>query len=187
MRRRSRASSKPANARSRKAKVVKALRDSSSSIASQETEVARLTRERDEALEQQRATAEVLKIISASPTELQAVLEVVVKSAARYCEADDVSIFELDGQDLRSAVHWGPVPPLDIGVRFPCSRGTVAGRMILERRPIHVIDLQAEAEEFPEGSAFAKRLGHRTILGAPLLREGVAIGTIHIRRTEVHA
>jgi GAF domain-containing protein len=72
------------------------------------------------------------------------------------------------------------------GVRFPCSRGTVAGRIVLERRPFHVIDLQAEAEEFPEGSAFAKQLGHRTILGAPLLRAGVAIGTIQLRRTEVH-
>ena len=71
----------------------------------------------------------------------------------------------------RSAAHWGPVPQ-DIGVRFPCSRGHVTGRIVLERRPVHVIDLQAEAEEFPEGSAFAKRLGHRTIAGVPLLREG---------------
>jgi GAF domain-containing protein len=185
MRRRSRASSKSANAQSRKAKTLKAVRHSSSSASGQETEVARLARERNEALERQTATAEILKIISASPTELQSVLEIVVKSAARFCEADDVSIFELDGQDLRSAAHWGPVPSLDIGVRFPCSRGHVAGRIVLERRPVHIIDLQAEAEEFPEGSAFAKRLGHRTILGAPLLREGVAIGTIQLRRAEV--
>jgi two-component system NtrC family sensor kinase len=146
----------------------------------------RLKRERDEALEQQRAAAEVLKIISASPTELQPVLEVVVRSAARYCKADDVTLFELDGQDLRVAAHWGAVPSLDIGVRFPCSRGSVAGRSVLERRPVHVIDLQAEAEEFPEGSAFAKRLGHRTIAGVPLLRKGVAVGTLQIRRTEVN-
>src|SRR5262249_23847999 len=150
-----------------------AVRHSSSSASGQETEVARLRRELHEAQEQQTATAEVLKTISASPTELQSVLEVVVKSAARFCEADDVSIFELDGQDLRSAAHWGPLLPLDVGVRFPCSRGSVAGRIVLERRPIHVTDLQAEVEEFPEGSAFAKRLGHRTILGAPLLRAGV--------------
>ncbi|MGB9391396.1 MAG: GAF domain-containing protein, partial [Xanthobacteraceae bacterium] len=193
MRRRSRAGGGEA-AKTRRRKTVtlkrrnapKTPRQSGSSVASPETEVARLARELNEALERQTATAEILKIISGSPTELQSVLEVVVKSAARFCEADDVSIFELDGQDLRSAAHWGPVPPLDVGVRFPCSRGTVAGRMVLERRPIHVIDLQAEAEEFPEGSAFAKRLGHRTILGAPLLREGVAIGTIQLRRTEVH-
>jgi len=60
-----------------------------------------LARERDEALEQQRAAAEILKIISASRTELQPVLEVVVRSAARYCKADDVTLFELDGQDIR--------------------------------------------------------------------------------------
>ena len=151
-----------------------------------EPTVAVLSRERDEALEQERATAEVLKIISTSPTELQPILEVVVRSAARFCEADDVSISELDGQDLRMAAHWGAVPNLEIGFHFPCTRGTVAGRTVLERKPVHVIDLQAEAEEFPEGSAYARRFGHRTIAGVPLLREGVAIGTIALRRTEVN-
>src|SRR5262249_28832995 len=161
MRRRSRASGKVAGARSRRAKTPKRSA----------TEVARLRRERDEALEQQRAAAEVLKIISASRTELEPVLEVVVRSAARYCKADDVTLFELDGQDLREAAHWGVAPYLE-GFRFPCTRGSVAGRVILERKPVHVIDLQAEAEDFPEGSALARRLGHRTLAGVPLLRGG---------------
>src|SRR5262245_32240978 len=156
-----------------------------SSSASKETEVARLTRELHEAQEQQTATAEVLKIISASRTELQPVLEVVVKSAARYCKADDVTLFELDGQDLREAAHWGAAPHLE-GLRFPCTRGSVAGRIVLERKPVHVFDLQAEAEDFPEGSAMARRFGHRTIAGVPLLREGVAVGTLQLRRTEVN-
>src|SRR5215831_5823758 len=176
MRRRSRASSKIASARSRRAKTSKGSA----------TEVARLRRERDEALEQQRAAAEVLKIISASRTELEPVLEVVVRSAARYCKADDVTLFELDGQDLREAAHWGVAPYLE-GFRFPCTRGSVAGRVILERKPVHVIDLQAEAEDFPEGSALARRLGHRTIAGVPLLRGGVAVGTLQLRRTEVNS
>ena len=112
-------------------------------------------------------------------------LEIVIKSAARFCDADDVTIFELEGQDLRAAAHWGAITQ-DLGVRFPCSRGHVAGRAVLERRPFHVIDLQAEAEEFPEGSAFAKRLGHRTTASVPLLREGVTVGAITLRRAEVN-
>src|SRR6516162_3215070 len=103
MRRRSRAGSKLAKARSRKAMPKRR----NATTVHAESESARLRRERDEALEQQRATAEVLKIISASPTELQPVLEVVVKSAARFCDADDVTILELDGHDLRiTAAHW---------------------------------------------------------------------------------
>jgi class 3 adenylate cyclase len=194
MRRRSRAGGEPLKARHRKAVVQKRLnapkvRGRAALAPDRETEVARLTRERDEALEQRTATAEVLKIISTSPTEFQAVLEVVVRSAARFCKADDVTIFELDGQDIRVAAHWGAVPHLgilEIGFRFPCTRGSVAGRTVLERRPVHVSDLQAEAEDFPEGSALARRLGHRTIAGVPLLREGVAVGTIQLRRTEVN-
>ena len=124
MRRRSRAGGGPVKTRRRKTVTLKrrnapkAVRNRSVSVPSQETEVARLTRELNEALERQTATAEILKIISASPTELQSVLEVVVKSAARFCEADDVTIFELDGQDLRAVAHWGPVPQ-DVDVRFP--------------------------------------------------------------------
>jgi GAF domain-containing protein len=138
-----------------------------------------------EALERHAATAEVLRVISSSPTELQPVLEVVVKSAARFCGADDATIFELDGRELYTAAHWGPIAQA-VGERVPCVRGSVGGRTVLERKPVHVIDLQAEAEEFPEGSAFAKRLGHRTTLGVPLLREGLAVGTIQLRRTEVN-
>jgi len=137
-----------------------------------------------EALERQTANAEILKIISSSPTNLQSVLDAVVSSAARFCGADDVTIFELEGQELQATAHWGPIPQ-PIGVRMPCVRGGVGGRTVLERRPVHVLDLQAETEEFPDGSAFAKKLGHRTTFGVPLLREGVAIGTIQLRRTQV--
>jgi signal transduction histidine kinase len=150
-----------------------------------ECQLAQAQRELSEAREQQAATAEVLRIISSSPTELQPVLDVVVQSAARFCGADDATIFELDGQDLCATAHWGPIPQT-IGLRMPCTRGSVRGRTVLERKAIHVLDLQAEAEEFPEGSAFAKRLGSRTTLGVPLLREGVAVGTIQLRRAEVN-
>src|SRR6516165_8102749 len=190
MRRRSRASGKSAKSQRRKTTTLKrrnapkAVRRRSSSVAGKEAKVALFKRERDEALEQQAATAEVLKIISTSSAELQSVLEVVVRSAARFCQANDATIYELDGQDLRIAAHWGTVPQ-EVGIRFPCVRGQVAGRAVLERKPVHVIDLQAEAEEFPGGSAFAKRLGHRTTASVPLLREGVAVGAIGLRRAEV--
>ena len=183
MRRRSRTGSASVKSRRRKAATPK--RRSAPTVRA-ESESERLRRERDEALEQQRATAEVLKIISTSPTELQPVLEVVVESAARFCDAVDVSIFELDGQHLRiTAAHWGAVPQ-DVGARFLCVRGHVSGRAVLDRKPVHVTDLHAEAEEFPEGSAFARRLGFRTTAAVPLLREGVAIGAIVLRRAEVN-
>jgi hypothetical protein len=114
-----------------------------SSVAELQEQLDCRTHERDEALEQQRATAEVLKIVSASPTELQAVLEVVVRSAARFCEADDVTIFELDGQALRIAAHWGAVQQ-EIGVRFPCSRGSVAHQLMA----IFGWDTLKEAEKY---------------------------------------
>src|SRR6516162_9715102 len=158
MRRRSRAGGKPAKSARGKHAALKQRNAPNSGVrrillGRQETEVARLTRERDEALEQQKAAAEVLKIISTSPTELQPVLDVVVRSAARFCSADDVTIFALDGQALHIAAHWGAVLSQEIGVRFPCTRGSVAGRTVIDRKPVHVIDLQAEAKEFPEGYA----------------------------------
>ena len=190
MRRRSTGSDQPAKSRRRKTLTLKRhkarkAKQGPTSESGAEAKIAQLIRERDDALEQQRAATEVLKIISASPTELRPVLEVIVKSAARFCDANDVTIFELDRQDLCLAAHRGPIQ-YEIGLRFPCTRGSVAGRTVIDRKAVHVIDLQTEADEFPEGSAFAKRFGHRTTAGVPLLREGVAIGMIQLRRTEVN-
>jgi GAF domain-containing protein len=142
-------------------------------------------RDLGEMLEQQTATAEILRVISSSPTDLQPVLGAVVKSAARFCGADDASLFRLDGGSLRADAHHGPVPQ-PLGLLVPVVRGTVGGRAVLERRAVHVSDLQAETQEFPEGSAFAREIGHRTTLGVPLLREGAAIGVIQLRRAEVN-
>src|SRR5262249_44513191 len=145
----------------------------------------RLFNETKEALEQQTATAEILQVISASPTNLQPVLDTVVASAARFCGAYDVGLLRVDGESLRLVAHHGPIfVAVDFSV--PIVRGTVAGRSVLERRPIHVADLQMESEEFPEGRARAQTQGIRTLLSAPLLREGTAIGAIVLRRDEAN-
>jgi GAF domain-containing protein len=145
------------------------------------------TRNRDltEALEQQTATSEILRVISQSPTDLQPVLDAVVRSAARFCGADDAELFRLDGEYLAVAAHHGPIPA-PVGRLIPVVQGSVSGRAFAERRAIHVADLQAEAEEFPVTSGMARELGFRASLSVPLLREGMAVGTITLRRAEVN-
>jgi GAF domain-containing protein len=138
-------------------------------------------RDLTEALEQQTATSEILRVISTSPTDVQPVFAAVAASAARLCDAFDAAIHRVDGDALHLVAHHGPIPPDTV---LPME-GTLAGRTVRERRAMHVADMQAEAAEYPESSAFARRGGFRTILSVPLLRGSDAIGTITIRRTEV--
>jgi signal transduction histidine kinase len=147
-------------------------------------ENAHLFNETKEALEQQTATAEILRVISTSPTDLQPVLDTVVRSAARFCGAYDASMYHLDGGCLRVVAHHGPIAH-PVGRLVPVLQGTVSGRAVLERGAVHVTDIQAEAEQFPEGHVLARDHGSRTMLSVPLLREGTAMGTIVLRRTEV--
>jgi signal transduction histidine kinase len=144
--------------------------------------VEELERELTEAREQQSATAQILAVISGSPTDVQAVFDAIANSAARLCDALDAVLMRVDGDLLRLVAHHGPMSTTG---SVPLHRGTVGGRAIIERRLIHVADLQAEEVDFPEGSAIARRLGHRTTLSIPLLREGTAVGNIQVRRDEV--
>ena len=149
-------------------------------------QVAALIHELEKAREQQTATSELLRIISNSPTESQSVLDKVGESAARLCDANNAVIFRLDGDILRQVASYGGIPTTSHPTEgLPINRGRVTGRAVVERRTIHIHDLAAEDTEFPEGSQDARRDGHRTTLASPLLREGVPIGAILIRRMEV--
>ena len=140
-------------------------------------------RQLTEALEQQTATSEILRVIASSPTDLQPVLDAVAESAARLCGASDANIRLREGDGLRSVANYGPLPVVAV---FSVSRGSATGRAVVDRRTVHVDDLAAESEDdFPEGRAAVNRFGFRTVLATPLLRESVAIGAIAIRRMEV--
>jgi two-component system, NtrC family, sensor kinase len=141
----------------------------------------RLLNELRESLQQQTATADVLKVINRSTFDLQTVLDTLVESAAQLCDAYDSAIWRLDGDRLLHVAHHGSMPNVE---SLPLARGTVAGRTVLDGRALHIADLQTEDAEFPESSEHARRLGFHAILCVPLMREGVAIGLIALRRTE---
>jgi signal transduction histidine kinase len=138
-----------------------------------------------EAREQQIATAEILRVISRSPTDLQRAFAEIAASAARLCDANDATIIQVNGDFLRLVAHHGPLASLPLeGNTFRPTRGLVTGRAVLDRRTVQVADLPTETDEFPEGSDIARRLGFHTNLAVPLMRASEAIGVINIRRTE---
>src|SRR5258706_3439735 len=156
-------------------------------IAIENTRLLRELRERtddlSESLQQQTATSDVLQVISSSPSNLQKVLDTLTETACRLCDAFDEVLFMREGESLSFAAHHGPIP-IDLA-KWPLTRDWTNGRAVMDRKPIHVHDLQAEKTEFPDASAMSHRMGHRTYLSVPLLRGEEAIGSLTIRRTEV--
>ena len=145
----------------------------------------RLFNETKEALEQQTATAEVLRVISESPTDVEPVLDAVAQRALKLCDAAQSVIALVEGGDIRFVAGHGSTATA-VGEVIPLDRGLVIGRAIVDRAVVHIDDLAAESEaEFPQGLNMQRRIGHRTTLAVPLLREGEALGAIAVWRMEV--
>ncbi len=140
-----------------------------------------------ESLEQQTATSEILGVIASSPTDIQPVLDTIAENAARLCEATDAVINLREGGVTRRAAQFGSMPSVRLlGEPLRDTRGTPPGRAIIEGKTIHVHDIAAELDtQFPDSRELHLATGSRTILATPLVREGVSIGVIMIRRTEV--
>jgi two-component system, NtrC family, sensor kinase len=139
-----------------------------------------------ELISQQGATADILRVIANSPTDVNSVLNTIVESACELCDAVDALVLLKDGDNLSNRAHYGPIP-YSLVEKSPINRNWVAGCSVIDKVPIHVLDvLSAEGDEFPDTRERARRSGTRTYLSVPLLREGRSIGTILLRRTEVH-
>ena len=149
-------------------------------------ENARLLNELRESLQQQTATADVLKIISRSTFNPQVVLNTLVESAAQLCEADMAAAQSLKGSVYEHMAAYGLTPEQHEHIKtikFEAGRGTVTGRILLEGNVVHVHDLRNDPEYIL--TAVVENLGTRTIVGVPLLRGGVPIGVFVLMRRSV--
>ena len=203
MRRRSRAGSKPTKARSRKTAAreprnAPAIAVRRGSATDQETEFARVIHERDqaleqlsEALEQQTATSEVLKVISSSPGELGPVFDAVLENATRLCEAHFGILYRFEDDAFRAIALRGAPPAFaEFQQSGPIRPTPVSGlgRIVSTRRPVHIIDAMAQ-QHYIDGDPYVvtavKLSGSRTLIFVPVLKDDELIGTIAIYRREV--
>ena len=137
-------------------------------------------------LDRQTAISEVLGVISSSPSDLQPVFQAIVESTARLCEADNASIFQVEGDGVRLVANYGQVSIFRLGEPRPISSGSLSGRVLISREIIHVVDALAVADGmFPDSKSGIERQGIRTVLGVPLMRGKVALGAIVLRRMTV--
>ena len=169
----------------------KATRNRGAPIAGQETVVARLTRERDEALLRETANSEILRLIPRSPGDLETVFRSILVNANRICEAHFGTIFRYDGKAL-VVTAWEGVPPEYLALLqsgpLPVNERTATGRAAKSKQVVHIADLSAEPRR-TKGDQLRARLvelgGVRTILAVPMLRDGELTGAISIFRREV--
>jgi signal transduction histidine kinase len=148
----------------------------------------RLFNETKDALEQQTAISEILRVISRSPTDVRPVLDAIAERAARLCDASSASMFLIDGSDLRHLASQGPVAePVSHLESFPIDRNSISGRAILDRKTVQIDDLSSVAAEYPRSADIARRYNHRTVVVMPLFGETEPFGTIVLRRQDVRA
>jgi two-component system, NtrC family, sensor kinase len=193
MRRRSRAGGERAKSQRHKAvtpkrrSAPKTVRNRGASIAGRETEVARLARERDEAREQQKATAEILRVIRMSPADVQPVFETIVRNAVTLCGSLYANVFRFDGELLHFvASHQSPAPGASVRERhlvdllktkYPMrpDSSQVAGRVLLTKSVVRLDDALTDPDY---DQRFSPAIGFRRLLGVPMLREGEPLGVI---------
>ena len=191
MRRRSRAGGEPVKTRRRKTLALKSGNAPKAAVrrsppARQETEVGRLTRERDEALEQLTAASKVLEVISSSAGDLEPVFQAMLANAVRICDAKFGNLSLFDGQNMRmTARHNAPREYEELRSRdpvIPLDR-TFLGPLVRTKQVVHINDLAAH--EVYANSMLAKVARARTALAVPMLREDELVGAIAIYRQEV--
>ncbi len=148
----------------------------------------RLFNETKEALDQQTAISEILRVISSSPGDVRPMLDAVAERALKLCEATQSTIVLVESDKLRFAAGVGGTPTLKDGETMPLDRGSATGRAVIDRTLIHMADLEmASEDEFPIGREMQRRIGHHAILSVPLMREDRAIGAIALWRMEARA
>src|SRR6516164_7182440 len=168
------------------AEIATATRVFVTRIANREAALQQRTVELLAALEQQTATAEVLQVINSSPGDLAPVFDAMLEKTARICQADSGFIFQLqDGLNRMVAAFGVPAEYKEFQARnpIPLGRGTLAGRTVLERRAVHIVDAAADPE-YTRAEA-VQIGGQRTMLGVPLIREDALIGVITFGRSRV--
>src|SRR5262245_11833273 len=152
----------------------------------------RVLNELRKSLQQQTATADVLKVISRSTFDLESVLNTLTASATRLCQADKGAIFQKDGDVYRLAAHFGLSPEEEQQAKqyaheqpLGPGRGSLVGRVALHGRVVHINDVLADPEY--QANIYQRAFGYRTNLGVPLLREGTVIGVFTLMRNEVNS
>ena len=159
------------------------LRESYSGL---ERKVEVRTAELKRTLAQQTATAEILKVISASPSDVQPVLEAVAERASRLCSAEFAGVQLREADVLRGAAGWSGSSGLMRIPEVPVKRTYISGRAVLEGRTMHVEDVLAVIDaEFPDARENQRNVGFKTFASVPMMREGAAVGAISVWRAEV--